>query len=90
MNLEPVITLITGPAGGWGSWFLTVVWMVWAVMTDRLVTPGRHRERIEELQDRLARTQEDKEFWRQAATASSELGALLGKARVEGRRREDL
>ncbi len=71
--------------GGWGAWFLTVAWVVWMVSTDRFMTPGRKRD----LENRLASETEDKEFWREAATLSTEIGSLLSKAKVAGRRSTD-
>lgn len=71
--------------GGWGAWFLTVAWIVWMVSTDRFMTPGRKRD----LEERLRSEIENKEFWREAATLSTEMGSLLSKAKVAGRRRDD-
>lgn len=82
-GVAETVWVIVAQAGPWGLLVIVLGWITWMYATDRIVSNGRFWAEAEE-----------KEFWRDAALMTSEMGELLGKAKASsgamvGRRASD-
>jgi hypothetical protein len=77
--------------GGWGAWFITVCWVIYMFTTGKFVSSREHKDRMEDYKDRLRLEAEEKEFYREALIATSEMGTIITKSRmdIKGRRQKD-